>query len=84
MPRVALTQEQREANMTSGICKSILNAMNSKRGLERKSDAAFAKELGISRTTWWRWNAGGLKDADFGTVVCAAARVGLSIAVVPK
>lgn len=81
MPRVALTKEQKERNAVADVCKNLLDGLNMKRGLLRKSNEAFCKEIGVSYTTWWRWNNGGIPEAEFGKVVTAALRAGLSFKV---
>lgn len=81
MPRVALTKEQKEQNAVADVCKSMLDGLNMKRGLFRKSNEAFCEMIGVSHTTWWRWNNGGIQEAEFGKVVTAAMRAGLSFKV---
>lgn len=84
MPRVALTKDQRRRNAIQGICKSILDELNAKRGRERKTNQDFAGELGISPTTWYRWNNGYLSQAEFGSVLDVALRAGIRLEVVTK
>lgn len=81
MPRVALTQQQKEQNAVADVCKHLLDGLNMKRGLSRKTNEAFCKMIGISPTTWWRWNNGGVAEAEFGKVVTAAVRAGIEIKV---
>ena len=81
MPRVALTKEQKERNAVADVCKNILDGLNMKRGLSRKTNEAFCEAIGISYTTWWRWNNGGVAEAEFGKVITAAMRAGLSFKV---
>lgn len=81
MPRVALTKEQKERNAVADVCKSILDGLNIKRGLSRKNHEAFCQMIGISYTTWWRWNNGGIADAEFGNVIAAAVRAGIEVKV---
>ena len=81
MPRVALTKEQKEQYAVKDLCKSLLDGLNMKRGLFRKSNESFCEMIGISYTTWWRWNNGGIPEAEFGKVVAAAMRAGISFRV---
>lgn len=81
MPRVALTDAQRRKNAAADVYKSILDQLNMKQGKERKTDIDFADSIGISRTTWYRWNHGMLGKAEFGTVLEAAFRAGITISV---
>ena len=52
MPRVALTQQQREQNKIDDICKLMLDELNMKRGLLRVTDEEFSKKIGVCRNTW--------------------------------
>jgi len=79
MPRVALTKEQKERNAVSDVCKNLLDGLNMKRGLSRKNIGEFCKSIGISTATWWRWNNGGVSDAEFGKVISAAVKTGLKV-----
>ena len=81
MPRVALTKEQKERNAVADVCKGILDGLNMKRGLLRKTNEGFCEIIGISPTTWWRWNNGGIAEAEFGNVIAAAMRAGVTIRV---
>lgn len=81
MPRVALTEDQRRKNAIQDIYKSILDELNAKRGRERKTNQDFASELGISSTTWYRWNNGYLSQAEFGSVLDVALRAGIRLEV---
>lgn len=81
MPRVALTDAQRRKNAAADVYKSLLDQLNMKQGKERKTDIDFADYIGISRTTWYRWNHGMLEKAEFGTVLEAAMRAGITITV---
>lgn len=81
MPRVALTKEQKERNAVADICKKLLDSLNMKRGLLRITNEAFCKIIGISTTTWWRWNNGGIVEAEFGNVIAAAMRAGVTFKV---
>lgn len=81
MPRVALNAEQRRKNAASDLYKEILDHLNMVQGKGRKTDIDFAAELGISRGTWYRWNHGMLGRAEFGVVLDAAMRAGLTITV---
>lgn len=81
MPRVALTKEQKASNDVLDICKSVLDVLNMKRGLLRKTNEGFCEIIGISPTTWWRWNNGGIAEAEFGNVIAAAVRAGVIIRV---
>lgn len=82
MPRVALTDAQRRKNAAKDVYKTILDALNAKRGLVRKTHQDFAEEIGISYHTWWRWNNGELCRAEFGKVLDAAMRCGVSLSVI--
>lgn len=84
MPRVALTQQQKEQYAVADVCKKLLDGLNIKRGLSRKTHEAFCEVIGISPTTWWRWNNGGVAEAEFGRVVTAAMRAGLVFTVEVK
>lgn len=84
MPRVALTKEQKEQAAVSDVCKSLMDGLNIRRGLSRKTHEAFCKMIGVSPATWWRWNKGGVADAEFGKVVAAAVKAGVEIRVEVK
>lgn len=80
MPRTRpLTDEQRDAEIRKCLCTDIMDRLNEKRGRERKSNEAFAKELGIGRTTWFRWNAGELAVCEFGNLLTVLHRAGLRL-----
>lgn len=79
MPKVALTKEQKERNAVADVCKKILDGLNMKRGVLRKTNEAFCELIGISYTTWWRWNNGGIAEAEFGNVITAAVRAGVKV-----
>lgn len=79
MPKVALTQAQRERNAVRDACKKLLDAMNARRGLLRMSKEEFSRQIGVSPTTWWRWNCEGLAGAEFQNVLTAAMRAGVKI-----
>ncbi|MCC8079247.1 MAG: hypothetical protein LIO57_04185 [Oscillospiraceae bacterium] len=81
MPRVRpLTQEQRYERDYNDTCKTLIDALNMKRGLSRKSTKSFSQQIGVSVPTWWRWNGErGLDGASFGSVLNACIRAGLKI-----
>ncbi|MCD7887788.1 MAG: hypothetical protein LUG44_09300 [Clostridiales bacterium] len=81
MPRVALTQQQREQNKIDDICKLMLDELNMKRGLLRVTDEEFSKKIGVCRNTWRQWNKRGILGAEFGQVIQAAVRCGLTVEV---
>ena len=83
MPKTRpLTQEQREEEARKRLCQDILDRLNEKRGRERKSGKAFARELGISDYTWWRWNTGGISTGELGNVVTVLYRAGMKLELV--
>lgn len=80
MPKVRpLTSAQREEESKKALCKEIMDRLNEKRGRERKTNAAFAEELGITRATWYRWNNGELPSCEFGKLLTALHRSGLTL-----
>lgn len=74
-----LTDEQRTAEAQKQLCKNILDRLNEKRGRERKTNEAFAEELGIGRTTWWRWNGGELPSCEFGNLLTVLSKAGMQL-----
>ena len=71
MPKVRpLTRQERETqaieNETKRICTEVLTAVREKRGLEEKTYAQVAEEIGISVDRLNRWRNGELPGAGFG------------------
>lgn len=81
MPRVALTQEQKDRRAVADLYTQILKGLNAKQGVSRKTDEEFAAQLGITVRTWYLWNKGGFESAKSGTLLNAAVRAGLKISV---
>lgn len=79
MARVALTAKQKQDYARKDFFKALLDGLNAKRGMERKSNREFAEELGVSAATWSRWNNGYIESAEIGMVVDALLRVGMKL-----
>lgn len=82
MPRVALTDQQRRDNMKADISRAVLDELNAQMGRKRKTKKEFSDLLGITASTWWKWNKLNLACASWNDVLDAALRAGLKIKVV--
>lgn len=82
MPKVrGLTQKQRDEQAVEAEIRraadDFLHAVRVKRGVEEKTYAQVAKELGMSQDTLQRWRReGALPQAGFGRIVAAYAKMG--------
>ena len=81
MPRVKpLTPEMREQEALKQVSTDLLDRMNEIRGRRRMTNQDFAVLVGVSYSTWKRWNLyGGLASSEFAIVVLAAVRSGLKV-----
>lgn len=81
MPKVrGLTQKQREAiaieDEIQRASQDFLNAARMKRGMEDKTYAQVADDIGVSKDTFIKWRAGKVPEASFGRIVIAYAKMG--------
>ena len=88
MPKVRpLTRQERETqaieNETKRICTEVLTAVREKRGLEEKTYAQVAEEIGISVDRLNRWRNGELPSAGFGRGITACTKMGYRLVLEP-
>lgn len=86
MPRVALTQKQKDeaekAKQESNFnktCICIMKSIRHKKALGKYKEDEFAELLGISKTTLRKWlYYGDIRSSSFEKVIIAATRCGVS------
>lgn len=81
MPKIrGLTQKQRDEQAVEreiqNASRDFLDAARKKRGLEDKTYAQVAEDIGVCTNTFLKWRKGKLPDASFGAVITAYARMG--------
>lgn len=80
MPKVILTQKQREAQVVERevqlACQTLLTALGEKQWREGKQHLQIAAEIGLSRNAYCQWRNGKLPEAGFGRVLTAWAKLG--------
>ncbi len=81
MPKMrGLTQKQRDAMLVEGeirkASQDFLTATREKRGLEDKTYAQVAEDIGVCKDTFFKWRSGKVGEANFGKIIAAYARMG--------
>lgn len=81
MPKIrGLTQKQRDAiaieNEIQRASQDFLNIARMKRGMEDKTYAQVADDIGVCRDTFLKWRAGKIRDACFEKIIAAYAKMG--------
>ncbi|MCI9458816.1 MAG: hypothetical protein HFE44_17930 [Oscillospiraceae bacterium] len=81
MPKVrGLTQKQRDAMALEDeirrASQDFLNATRLKRGLEDKTYGEIAEDIGVCRDTFLKWRSGKVREATFGKIISAYAKMG--------
>lgn len=77
------TKEQKQRSMVDAAAEKILNVFRADMGVQYCDKSDYGPRIGISSTTWWRWNKGGISKASLDAVQMALARIGYTLEAVP-